>query len=144
MDHISDTRGWQAAIWRTSPPPNLPPSRGRASGCLAMWEFELRIPRAVVQLHFEDMTLDGRVQQEAVGLYYAAARRRRPIQPSPNSALAKIAREAGSVAATKFSPLDIGALAEAVVVASWSKVVQLAAGVHSSGISVQSNLSVVP
>jgi hypothetical protein len=43
-----------------------------------------------------------------------------------------------------FSPLDIGALAEAVVVAKLSKVVQLAAGVQTSGISIQSNVSIVP
>ena len=31
----SDTRMSRAAIWRTSPPPDPPPSRGRASGRLA-------------------------------------------------------------------------------------------------------------
>ena len=39
MDQISDTRGSRAAFWRTSPPPNPPPSRGRASGCLALWSL---------------------------------------------------------------------------------------------------------
>ena len=43
-----------------------------------------------------------------------------------------------------FSPLDIGALADAVVVAKRSKVVQLEAGVQASGISIQSKVSVVP
>jgi len=43
-----------------------------------------------------------------------------------------------------FSPLEIGALAEVVVVANWSKVVQLAATAQLSGISIQSKLSIVP
>jgi hypothetical protein len=42
--------------------------------------------------------------------------------------------------ARQSSPLDIGAPAEAVVVADWSKVVQLAATVQLSGISIQSKL----
>ena len=81
-----------------------------------------------------------------VGIVYAALPLRRPSQPSPKSALPRSAREAGSgtVASVSFSPLDIGALAEAVVVAKLSKVVQLAAGVQTSGISIQSNVSIVP
>jgi hypothetical protein len=43
-----------------------------------------------------------------------------------------------------FSPLDIGALAEVVVVANWSKVAQFAGTAHVSGISVKSKASVVP
>lgn len=47
-------------------------------------------------------------------------------------------------ALASFSPLDIGALADASVVAKKSKVMQLEAGVQASGISVQSKISVAP
>ena len=73
-------------------------------------------------------------------------RRRRLSQVSPTSALPRIPRDAGSgvATATSFSPLDIGALAEVVVVANWSKVVQLAGTAQVIGISIQSNVSIVP
>src|SRR5207248_10116553 len=54
-----------------------------------------------------------------VALGYAVARRRRPNKPSPKRAPHRSAREAGSgTPFGKSSPLDIGALAEAVVVAN--------------------------
>jgi hypothetical protein len=72
---------------------------------------------------------------------------------NPTSALPRIKRPAGSgvvttrvslLATTSFSPLEIGALAEVVVVANWSKVVQLAGTAQLIGISMKSKLSTVP
>jgi hypothetical protein len=83
-------------------------------------------------------------KETATDLYTAGLRPHR-TQPSPNSALPKSASDIGSgTALVSFSPLDIGALADAVVVAKRSKVVQLEAGVQASGISIQSKVSVVP
>src|SRR5437868_12886735 len=78
-------------------------------------------------------------------MYDTALRRCRPSQPRPKRARPKSARDPGSgTAVVSFSPLEIGALAEVVVVANWSKVVQLAATAQLSGISIQSKLSIVP
>src|SRR5712671_398347 len=81
----------------------------------------------------------------SVGIFYAALPRHRPSQPIPKRALPRRARDTGSGTATpNFSPLDIGALAEVVVVANWSNVVQLAGTVQVIGISIKSKLSIVP
>src|ERR1700738_1771848 len=81
----------------------------------------------------------GAVPPAGFVLGFAGAGRRRPNKPSPKRALPRSTREAGSgTPFGKSSPLDIGALAEAVVVANRSKVVQSAAPVQPSGLSVPS------
>src|SRR5439155_20940749 len=79
-----------------------------------------------------------------VGFLYRALRRRRPSIPKPTSAPPRSVSDAGSGTEGNFSPLEIPAVAEAVVVANWSRVVQLAAGVQTSAISIQSNVSLPP